>query len=247
MPSGQLHLPKAPIVEAVFDVRVEGADPFDASRYEPIAKAEEDRYPDQGPQFEVEVVAGFAPPGTGTVRQQSRQIGLLLRSADGRQLVQVSERGLTLNRLAPYTSWEDLRPEVLRLWRLHQNCFPAGRCTRVAIRTINRIELDDVAGLGEVITVPPTMPAELGLRSESFLMRHEMLDEPSGLRVVVHQASTPPSPTGGRAILLDIDVFREAPFLDAADAVSAPFEAVHHLKNQVFERAIVPAWLKRYQ
>lgn len=50
------------------------------------------------------------------------------------------------------------------------------------------------------------MPAELRLRSENFLMRHEMLDESSGLRVVVHQASTPPSPTGGRAILLDIDV-----------------------------------------
>ena len=244
MPSGLPHLPKAPIVEAVFEVRVEGSDPFDEARYAAIATEEASRYPDRVPQFGVEVVAEFSPPGAGTVRQDSRQIGLLLRSRDGRQLVQVSERGLTLNRLAPYTSWEELRPELLRLWAAYQGHFPTARCVRVAIRTINQIELDDLADVGQVITVPPTMPSVLSLRSESFLMRHEMLEEPSGLRVVVHQAS---APSRGRAILLDIDVFQQGSFSDAAPAVSDAFEAVHDLKNKVFQRTVRTTWLERYR
>ena len=244
---GLPHLAKAPIVEAVFDIRAEGAGAFSNPNYGLIAETEKGQYPNQVAQIDFEVVAEFASAGTSAARQQSRQIGFLLRSADGRQLVQVGERGLSLNRLAPYTSWGSLRPEVLRLWQLYRDSFPQSTCTRVAIRTINYIQLNDDSGYKDVLTVPPTMPSHFGLRPQSFSIRHEMVDDKSGLRIILHQASAATAPTQNRAILLDIDVFQDPPIGTRPDDVAMVFDRIHDVKNRIFQGSVVENWLVRYQ
>ncbi|MBM4125009.1 MAG: TIGR04255 family protein, partial [Nitrospira sp.] len=136
------RFPRAPITEALLDIRVKLPPQIDLIRLATFHDTVKDRYPSK--QERVSWQGGFQiTPGTGPEMLPSSggPDGYLFPSADGRQIVQARLDGFTFNRLKPYDKWETFRDEAKELWQQYVRIASPEVVTRLALRYINRIEI----------------------------------------------------------------------------------------------------------
>src|SRR5713226_3799339 len=136
------HLRKAPIVEAVIDIRVKLRSDFDMAVFLPLRTKLAVKYPQVGEGSDFQLSTEWKP---GTEPRASGQVGTvrlhLLRSQDGKQVVQFRRDGFSFSRLNPYSSWEEVFAEAWSLWKLYiETAKPLG-ISRLAVRYINRLPL----------------------------------------------------------------------------------------------------------
>jgi uncharacterized protein (TIGR04255 family) len=245
------HLSRAPITEAIFDFRLPApidiaSNHFDAWR--PILAAD---YPDievkQQLQAQVRVEAGRVsvseePPGRPS---------LFVKTADGLTIGQFRSDGFTLNRLRPYTSWETLFPEALRLWQEYTRVTQASAVARLALRYINHLDLPIQVGddFSLYLTMPPDLPEGLPQTVASFLMQFNTLDEPNNAAAIITQALIPPQSQGQfPKLLVDVDVYRVMdPPQTELSQIRETFLTLHDMKNRVFFRLLTEQCLQHFQ
>src|SRR5438874_6822119 len=121
MSSGQAY-PRAPITEAIIDLRVEARMDLTLTELERCRAGEEDAYPKKAVlkravgQMQLGGPEGFSHTGS------AEEIGFIFTSADDKQLFQVQRDGFTMNRLGPYPGWRAFRDEARRLWKTYREC-----------------------------------------------------------------------------------------------------------------------------
>lgn len=226
------HLSKAPIAEAIIDFRVRLAADFDVARIKELHLQFQDRYPGIEDQklvehrFEPALAKGFSPRTVdhGTV-------GYLFRSADEASIAQFRRDGFTFNRLQPYTSWEQVFPEAIRLWRIYVETFQPLEIHRIAIRYINRLLLPE---LQDYLTVPPVVPNQMPAVISGFVSRVVINDPDSNITTAVVQALEGPAQDRYLPVILDIDVFDQNVSHLRADELLARFEKLREMKNRAF-------------
>jgi len=137
--------------------------------------------------------------------------------------------------LRPYTHWEELIPEVTRLWTVYTSIAEIARITRIATRYINVIQFPGPSvNMDEYLTAPPAVPKGLPQELGSFLQRVVLRFKEEGVQAIVTQS---PAPSGSgkdetARILLDIDAFIEREVVEAD--VWTCFETLRSIKNRVF-------------
>src|SRR5262245_9349271 len=138
-PMSSRRYSKAPITEAIIDLRTkapEGAKVHDLIR---CHEGEEETYPHQK---DLKMAVGQFEVGPKLETSASSQpTGYLFTSTDQRQIYQARVDGFTMSRLAPYENWERFRNEAQRLWRLYRETVRPTRIERMAVRYINRLDL----------------------------------------------------------------------------------------------------------
>jgi uncharacterized protein (TIGR04255 family) len=227
------HLSRAPIREALIDLRVaEAAGSPEAWRaaLEPVLHA-------QYPHVELRQRAGLSlelKDGPSIPRaEQPVPYGCFFKSDDGSRIVQARVDGLTYNRLAPYDSWDEMLPEGLRLWELYRAVAQPTSVTRVAVRYINALSLP-TGELARYLTAPPVVPEGVSASLEGFLTR-VVLEQPDGVRAVVTQALEPtPNVDGTSSVILDIDVFRVGAFPTNVSDLTPELDRLRTIKNTLF-------------
>jgi uncharacterized protein (TIGR04255 family) len=244
----QRHLARAPIVEAIFDIRVSRAQGFDPLSLQDLARREGDRYPVVEEQraflAQLEVAPG-RPPTAGT--QDLGLDGFLLRAADALTLAQFRGDGFSFNRLRPYTAWEELLPEFERLWGVYREGSRPETITRVAVRFINRLVLPlHMATFREYLTAPPMVPDEAPQAVTAFLSRVTVADPERGLSAHIVQAMEPAPGQSTVGVILDIDAFSQREHIPA-DEVLPTFQQLRDLKNNVFFGSITEQTAEMYQ
>jgi uncharacterized protein (TIGR04255 family) len=134
--------------------------------------------------------------GEEVPKAQTRDLGLLgarFFSADKLQVAQFRSDGFTLNRLSPYTGWEAVFPEAMKLWRLFVEVFEPEAVKRVTVRYINHIRLRGMrVELAEYLRSPVPVPAELDHDLTSFLSSVVIRDSESPSLVKITQSLEPP-------------------------------------------------------
>ena len=132
------RFPKAPITEALLDIRTTLPPRIDLQRlagfHDPIKTAYPGRQQRTSWQASVQVKEG----GTAFASREAPD-GFLFTSPDGRQIVQARLDGFTFNRLKPYDTWEVFRAEARRLWARYVEVAEPEAVSRIALRYINRI------------------------------------------------------------------------------------------------------------
>jgi uncharacterized protein (TIGR04255 family) len=231
------HLPRAPITEAVIDLRVETPP---GTTVEALLHALERRnyfgYMKKGAivrgefGFAFSVQEGPKPVTAG----RATSIGVRLHSPDERYVAQLSMEGFTLSRLQPYESWEDLVREAARLWGGYLDSLPTDRVVRAATRYINNLRLPPTESLGRFLKLPPALPEGLPEVLSAFLQRFVIHDPASEATVILTQALEAGSPERNLPFILDIDVFRVATFSPRGTQVWDCLEQLRLLKNRVF-------------
>ncbi len=160
-------------------------------------------------------------------------------SRDGRtRLIQVSQRLLSVNVLAPYPGWdEEFRKMILDAIDAYRRVTGISEAARVVLRYLDRFDFDDQPfRLGDWVNCDGGLfPREL---AEQSLMAYQ-IGHP--LSHGEHFAMTAVTGTGENNpaacnVILDTQIIGALPI--KLDAVSAPLDAMHRQIIQAFERSI---------
>lgn len=247
------HLPHAPIIEALIDLRVT---PRDGLTFEElqnsISAATEIGYYVKGPISEG--TFGVKIPADGKqqaqITGQAAPIGLRLHSHDEKYVVQCQLSGFTLSRLPPYEEWGNLLEEARRVWNIYAEKLRPVEVTRIATRYINNLQLP----LGELesyqkylhkfVDVPDEAPQAV----EYFLERFQLVDLETQSRVILTLALDKSVVPGERVpVILDVDAFTFVKYELANPAMWAMLEKLRALKNRCFFGTITEAAAELYE
>jgi len=237
-------LSKPPIVEAVFDIRCRLPKDCGPDVLKKVAAALQADYPTLRKQVihtqQIKFQAGKREM-TATDALQ----GYRVEKEDKTQIVQLLHDRFTLNRLRPYTSFDELWPEVLRCWQVYAKATKPMEIARLALRTINRIELEaGISQLEEAFQISLETPVR-GLEQSGFLHRWSLLGQ-HDCRANVAMATRPPV-EAKHTIIFDIDVFKTVDLDLEIDSLMRSFGQLRELKNAIFFGSLSKVQLKKYE
>lgn len=229
------HLPNAPVVEALVDLRVQLPTDFDVEVLRTLHGRVAATYPRIETQRLIQGKVQFSGAGMVAKGQSRTVLGFRLLSQDGKNVVQVRRDGFTFSRLSPYTDWSTLYEEAWRLWELYRESANPSGVSRLATRFINRLQCPPSFRLEEYFRAPPEIPEGIPDVMASFLYRY-VLAPVGDITANVTLATEPPAPGAGySSVVFDIDCYVSREFLpDEATDIGAVFAGLHEMKNRIF-------------
>jgi uncharacterized protein (TIGR04255 family) len=244
------HLSKAPITEALFDLRAALPDDFPLDRLKDVRDRMVEKYPTVEEQRFFAAKLTFQPSRELTPETTELSVrGYSFKSGDGLTIAQFRRDGFTLNRLKPYTRWAELLPEARALWRLYAEVTGIHEFTRVATRFINHLKVPaaPTPAFDRYLTSAPATPGGAPPSRVGFLSRVESRDPATGLHAIVTQATEAAPEPGMLTIILDIDVYELGAYGPEDPTLDALFEALHQMKNHIFFSAITEATAEEHE
>jgi uncharacterized protein (TIGR04255 family) len=228
----QQHLSKAPIEEALIDIRV--TLPKQTRELDHLAALEHkfrDEYPDKKRMMEHRYKVNFEHQEAD--EKTSNQVGFRYTNADNTQVIQASLNGFTFSRLPPYQDWTQLREKAQRAWNIYSGHVQPENISRVATRYINKfkfppntpVELDEY--LNYVPVVPKVLPPIVNGFISQIVVPYESAQ---CVAVISQQLQLGPFE---RSVILDIDIYREKVFADEEEAWKA-IATLRDVKNLIF-------------
>jgi uncharacterized protein (TIGR04255 family) len=239
MTTGQKYS-RAPLTEAIIDLRVEPRDGLTLADLEGCQAGEEKAYPNK-----TKIMRAFSqlqlggPEGAVAQAGSSEHIGFMFKSGDDKQIFQVHPEGFTLNRLGPYPGWEIFRDEARRLWNIYRERVQPRKVLRMAVRYINRWDLPGPGlDLKQYLKTGPEVSAEMALPLAGFLMQLVIPQNDNRATVQLTETLVPAPGPDMASVALDIDVFRTDEIPADESGLWGLFEELRHCKNKVFEACI---------
>src|SRR5436190_423409 len=231
------HLSRAPIVEAVVDVRAKTRAGFKPDTLLEVHGQLLPAYQHKEEMNHLEF--GFFQAAGKPPEQHVKDLGNLgyrFITSDRLQIVQFRTDGFSFSRLAPYTRWEELFEEASRLWAIYEKAAPLEEATRLAVRYINRLPLpaNKVQDFSPFLTAPPPVPKELNVLLSHFLTRVTVREPASPIDAHIVQAIQPAPSEEVISVILDIDVFETGAFAPNGEVILPRFAALRDVKNRLF-------------
>lgn len=242
------RLSRPPITEALVDIRVTLAPSFRPESFRAATDRLKERYPTQEEMQRFQAMFEFRGAQPVEARHTHEGlVGLKFSSADGRDVAQFRKDGFTYNRLAPYSSWNDIRPEALRLWRIFVDIARPRLADRVALRYINRLELPPSGLLEEHLeAVPPRFQGAPPVISQ-YLLRQSSYDPVSQNAANIAEVLEPAAAGGTPTLIVDVDVYNAAPREVSEGAIGPVLDSLRTMKNEIFFGSITERTAERYQ
>ena len=257
----ELHYAKAPIVEAIVDLRVVPVADFDVEKFRARAQSwEQDARIERISVNQLQFSVGFSGDTNVPVTQHNeRTEGFEFTQKSKHQNFEARLDGFSFRRTAPYGQWQDFRDQARKLWDAYRALYPFEGVVRAALRYINRIDMPlerDQSELGRMapgkyLHVLPTFPFKEPSQINGFFLQMQFWQADLECNLIVNEAMVPsPSPDVG-SIVLDFDLFQERferPWLSADDAQIWDFlEQLRVRKNELFQSSITPQFEERIQ
>jgi len=244
------QLSKSPLREAIIDFRVAPREGLTADSLEAARELVESDYPTTERQWLVEGQIQLSDENALPPPEAKRRLhGLFFRSEDGTLVVQFRLDGFTFNQLQPYTDWETVFPEAIRLWKIYLDITRATHVTRLATRYINAIKCDLPLDPPAFFTAPPRLPPNIPNELAGFIVRTTTTDSKTGIWVQLTQVLEEIIAGKHVTIVMDIDVFKPVESLksDEEDTINASFAQLREMKNRVFFESITERLAKELE
>ncbi len=231
------HLRNAPITEAIVDFRV--SVPPDSRR---------DRLREAIDLLKVEYPRTEEPKRYEARTRDLGFQGIWLRTEDQKTVAQFRVDGFTFNRLKPYTRWEQIIPEAMRLWGIYVELANPQSITRLALRYINHMTFPrPEPRLEEYIVtcpqLPPTVPKILSSFSTRLVLEHPQ----RRMRANVIQALEVGVKTASPSLLFDIDVHRAGDLEINAGVIEEIFGDLRTYKNDIFFGSLTERFVEVFE
>lgn len=234
----QRHYPKAPITEALIDLRVDLPEGTGIGDLDRVHAGVEAAYPTKKNRIYAEVHGQIGHQGT-TAAAHSKQIGYVFTSQDGRYIFQARLDGFTMSRLAPYERWEPFRDEARRLWDVYRSVVKPTKVTRLAVRYVNRLDLPlPVVDLKQYLRTVPEVSPDLPQDLAGYFMQLRIPQDDIKSLLLLNQAIIDPARPGVASVVLDNDIFRVDDVPTDEQGVWDFLEVLRQRKNDVFEASI---------
>jgi uncharacterized protein (TIGR04255 family) len=244
------HLSRAPILEAVIEIRTRALATWDETTTASWLKSKLPDYPTAHAGHGVQLA--ITVQGQGKAEQDLQDLGLKIfrfQSADNLHVAQFSQDGFAFSRLQPYSSWDLFHGEAMRLWALHCQLSQAVDIQRLGVRFINRISLPaEEIELGKLLHVPPRAPRDLHLPIAAFLHQDAFGVPGHPYFINVVRTIQPPMKAGDDiGLVLDIDVQSPGPFRVEDAVIDRRLTEMRWLKNKAFFGSITVDAAERFR
>jgi uncharacterized protein (TIGR04255 family) len=234
------HYERAPIVEAVIEIRCAPTDPEDLDSLPAAVDTSLFTSSEQVYEVQGKIDLGEAGP---TGKTTLEPIGF--RFSTGEQAVQVLRTGFSYSWLGQYRDWSFLFSQAEKNWFRYLAAVKPTRATRVGVRFINKIkvpnpsiEIRDYLRIG--VDVPAYLPQEIA----SYFLRVEIPLPKLSAVVTISSGVQDPRPDG-TVLVLDIDAWRpvDIDLSDESDrrSLDVLLEDLRLAKNFAFESSITDA------
>lgn len=225
---------KAPITEALLDIRCRPSEATTLERLESIQGEIIADFPKRRSRIEARTQHRVHSDEVD-VASSSRVLGYQFLSADDRRISQARLDGFTFNLLRPYSDWESFRAEAWGHWQRYIRVAEPAEALRLALRFINRIEIPlPFEDFREFVRTAPEISPDLPQGLAGFLMQLSIPLEAFGCTAIVIETIDAPGPNSV-PLILDIDVFVERPFaVGEQEEMLQTFEKLRGAKNSVF-------------
>lgn len=239
------HYSKAPIKEAVIDLRVTTSKGITVEEIQAVHRLIADDYPTKEPVYHStgEVSFDVERPEVARTGAGHAHTGYRFTDNAKQRVLQCRLTGFTFSTLAPYDRWETFRDEAKRLWDIYSSKTRIEHITRVALRYINRMEFENVGRveLSDYLRVYPETPSDWPMPDmNGFFMQVYMVQDDLSCMLILNESGGVEKP-GTIFLQLDIDLFRSENTLwtlENQDAVWDFLEQLHDRKNDIFEGSI---------
>ena len=229
---------KAPIKEAVFDIRVGSLTNCNIDQLELIHDAIKEKYPNKRKAINFSAKLEIKDEKQILNEESSNILGFIYSNTDNTRQVQFRLDGFTYNLISPYTDWSDFSSEAFRLFEIYKTNFKPNNIIRIALRYINRIELPlPFNDFSEFILNMPPIPNCLPQSFNHFFMQINVPCGKVDTSVVLTETIEPIS-NNRLPFILDIDVFKLGQINDSTEILKSEFEELRTIKNSIFEETI---------
>ncbi|HVN17950.1 MAG TPA: TIGR04255 family protein [Dongiaceae bacterium] len=240
------HLRNAPIVEAVIDFRVLRRQTVPTDRFANLQSLIGKQYSQSALMQSVEAQLTFSQEKVPSSSAVTAPIGWRYQ-ADS-LVAQFRVDGFTFSKLEPYTTWNEVFSEALRLWGVYVRVAEPAEVVRVAVRYINRLQIPVPAQIGDYLEAPPELPSPISQQLRQFLSRFVIDDVRRNASAVIIQASEPMIGPPAMALLIDIDAFKDNLAVIPADpGLRDMFLELRDLKNEIFFASITERAAEMYE
>jgi uncharacterized protein (TIGR04255 family) len=240
---------KAPITEAVIDIRVELPSSTTLRELADFALGLENRFTDRQERRSIETRVELqqgSPPRI--VVPSNRPDGYLFTSHSELLVAQARLNGFTLSRLRPYHDGDTFIQQATELWRRYVLVARPTKVTRLAIRNVNRIEMAPGSELQQYVLTGPEIARALPQQMLDFFLRLVIPDAASGAVAVVTQTLGPRTPEDVTIpLIFDIDAFREIQLSPEGQEIWEALATLRTLKNRIFFRSLTVEALEAFR
>lgn len=232
--------PNAPITEALLDIRVQLPEEVDIKKLETFHDSIKKRFPEKKQRRSVAVKIPILPESaSSTLPVAGGPDGYLFRSPNENKIVQARLDGFTFNKLKPYENWKTFCSEANIFWDMYLKKFNPKKITRIALRYINRIEVSlPIKDFKEYILTNPEVAPKLPQSLSHFFMQIIMPKPEIEANAIITQTMDKPTESQRLPLILDIDVFKEAVYVDNKEKIWKDFENLRVFKNEIFFNSI---------
>jgi len=243
------HLSKAPVREALIDIRFESLVPIEVIQQ--VVDRLTGKFEKASPIWEAMFGLNIGADGKHETSTNQSALGMRLDSTNPPHVVQYRTNGLTFSRLPPYSRWEELRDAARDAWAALVDAASPFVVTRVAVRYINEIVLPlPLVDFAVYLESPPIVPVGLPQGISAFLQRVVIPDDKLKCVSIITQALEDQSLIANDSVtvVLDVDVFRQVNIESgSSDAIWAVLEELRTQKNKMFFGHITEKTAETYE
>jgi len=226
---GHPKLIHSPLIETVCEFRFSPESKWDWTVPGRLAKEVNDLYPNSREIAPNVVVFGNDPEFSPNPER------IQLISSDGLSMVQTGPKLLSVNRLAPYESWDAFQAQIMAAMEAHIRVCGWQPLNRIGLLYLNRLPKGaDPAGPLQIGPRTEHMPK--GIQMNGYFQEWYLEFDHSGLtlRVKGDEVAEP-------GVILQLDAFTSDPFwLASQSTIRDWIEQAHETIYKVFRSALTP-------
>ena len=241
------HLKKAPIIEAVFEIKT-----IPATSWEEAERTAEIKriYP-SGYTFESETkfeqTFGLIPvQSPEAISPVVSWNGLKMISDDKTEIIRFSRDAFSFSRLRPYTNWDNFSSNSLKNYERYKTINnSAFNIKRLGIRFINSIDYEG-NDLSKYLKYPPVMAGNIDMTLSGFLHHNSYSVLEEGFQINHIQMLKPAAENQKNPVLIiDVDIFLD--IIKPDFNITAALSKIRNLKNDIFFGSITEEMIGRFK
>ena len=234
------NFPNAPIIEALFDIKVEHQKDISHSELENLHQVIKSDYPTKKTLRTLHGRLEFKKNAAAESTFSDKITGYQFWSADGKQVVQYRQDGFGYSRLKPYENWDSIFSEAKKLWEIYENKLKTNVVKKMAVKYVNLIEIPlRNFKLENYFTAPPLVPNGLPQTIENFISQITIDFPESTTKAIITMKLSPSSNKDKTSIIYDIDVFRTTNIKpERYSTIWEIYNELRIIKNDIFDKGL---------
>ncbi len=232
-----VKLKNPPIKEALVSIVFSHPSGIKLKDFDQYIRYLSDKYPDKENQLRNTISVQVE---SNEVSNDVEPIGYVLSSTDKKNYIRLNVNSLSIHRVEPYESWENLLREVKRNWIKFSELFADIQIEHISVRYVNVISIElseENLKFEDYLTLLPQIPDTLSNVVDGYFMQIKMPDTLKKIDSVITEFYTINQKQ--IEITLDINVIKnlDAP-IDSTEILWNILSDLRDFKNKIFFNSI---------